>query len=128
VAANEPEAVPTPPEVAPQAVEPTPAAEPAGEPSPEHPVNGVEGASASPADARGAKRKAQRAIDHGDAVGAIEAAKQSLELDDSDAETWLILGAAYMQRGAHADARESFASCVRKATHGDKGECRALLR
>jgi hypothetical protein len=127
-AVNEPEAVQTPPEVAPQAVEPPPAAESAGEPSPEHAANGVEGASAQPADARAAKRTAQRAIDRGDAVGAIDAAQQSLELDDSDAETWLILGAAQLQRGAQRDARESFASCVRKATHGDKGECRALLR
>jgi hypothetical protein len=112
------------------AVEPARAPEPASEPPPDRAVTAVDdNGSAPPAeDARMAKGRAQQAINRGDAVGAIEAARQSLDLDESDAETWLILGAAYMQRGAHHDARESFAACARKATHGDRSECRALLR
>jgi Flp pilus assembly protein TadD len=79
-------------------------------------------------DARESKKLAQRALDRGDATKAIEAAKQSVEGDPSDAETWLILGGAYLARGAAHDARESFASCARVATRGPRSECRALLR
>lgn len=79
-------------------------------------------------DARESKKLAQRALDHGDATKAIEAARQSVEGDPSDAETWLILGGAYLQRGAAREARESFASCTRMATRGPRNECRALLR
>jgi hypothetical protein len=117
-----PEAVP------PSAVEPVQAAEPVREAVPDPAPKPADDKAVPSVDARSAKRRAQRAIDRGDAAGAIEAARQSLDLDESDAETWLILGAAYLQRGAYRDAQASFADCVHKATHGDKGECRALLR
>ena len=50
------------------------------------------------------------------------------ELDPTDAEGWLILGAAYLQRAAPQDAKRCFASCVKEATRGPRGECAALLR
>jgi hypothetical protein len=81
-----------------------------------------------PVEAREAKKQAQRLLDRGDAAHAIEAAKRSVESDPSDAETWLILGGAYLQRGAYREARESFTSCVHDATRGPRGECKALLR
>jgi hypothetical protein len=82
---------------------------------------------ADPIDAHEAKKLAQRALDRGDAAKAIDAAKRSIEGDATDAETWLILGGAYLQRGAYREARESFASCVHDATRGPRGECKALL-
>jgi hypothetical protein len=134
-------AVADPPAVAPSAaavVDP-PSAEPAVSAEPAAPVPAKAEAdpkaeaadpapSADPAEARADKKSAQHALDRGDAVTAIDAARRSVEGDPSDAETWLILGAAYMQRGSYRDARESFASCVHDATHGPKSECRALLR
>ncbi|MGH7439270.1 MAG: tetratricopeptide repeat protein [Polyangiaceae bacterium] len=93
----------------------------AGEPSPSAPPGDA-------VDPRASKKLAQRALDRGDATKAIEAAKQSVESDPGDAETWLILGGAYLQRGAAREARESFASCSRMATRGPRSECRALLR
>jgi cytochrome c-type biogenesis protein CcmH/NrfG len=54
--------------------------------------------------------------------------RRSNALDATDAEGWLILGAAYLQRGSFKDARRCFASCAKEATHGPRGECSALLR
>jgi hypothetical protein len=81
-------------------------------------------------DPRGAeaKRASQAALEKGRTAQAIEAGERSVELDPSDAEAWLILGAAYDQRGAYAKARTSFQKCVERATRGPKGECAALLR
>jgi hypothetical protein len=82
----------------------------------------------NPVDARAAKRVAQQTLERGDAAASIAAARQSLEADPTDAETWLILGGAYQQRGDYRAAREAFAGCASKATRGPRGECRALLR
>jgi cytochrome c-type biogenesis protein CcmH/NrfG len=115
-------ATPTPNETAtPTPTEPATETAAAGGASPSPP-------SGEAVDARQSKKLAQRALDHGDATKAIEAARQSVEGDPSDAETWLILGGAYLQRGAAREARESFASCAKMATRGPRSECRALLR
>ncbi len=98
------------------------------EPPAQPAAGAVDGKSADPAAARDAKHLAQRALDRGDAARAIEQAKRSVELDATDAETWLILGAAQLQRGAYREAHESFTSCLRDATRGPRGECKALLR
>jgi hypothetical protein len=75
-----------------------------------------------------AKQAAQLALDHGKASLAIDQGERSVALDPSDAEAWLILGAAYLQRGRYADARRCFKSCVHDADHGPRAECAALLR
>jgi Flp pilus assembly protein TadD len=81
-----------------------------------------------PAAARDAKRASQRALDRGDAKTSIEAGERAVDLDPTDAEAWLILGAAYQTRGTYPEARRCFASCVRLAKRGPRGECAALLR
>jgi len=81
-----------------------------------------------PAAARDAKRTSQRALDRGDAKASIEAGEQSVALDPTDAEAWLILGAAYQVRGTYSEARRCFSTCVRVAKRGPRGECGALLR
>jgi hypothetical protein len=83
---------------------------------------------ADPAAALAARHDAQRAIDRGDMAHAIEASQRSIDLDRTDAEAWLILGAAYLQKGAYREAREAFTTCTHEATRGPRGECRALLR
>jgi tetratricopeptide (TPR) repeat protein len=79
-------------------------------------------------EAADAKRLAQRALDRGSAAVAVEQGERSVALDPGDAEAWLILGAAYMQRGNFAKARRCFSSCVQMATRGARAECAALLR
>lgn len=81
-----------------------------------------------PAAARDAKRKAQRALDSGKLALAIEAGERAVALDEADAESWLILGAAYQSRGNSAEARRCFSSCLRLGKRGPRGECAAMLR
>jgi hypothetical protein len=91
----------------------------------------VPGPSASPAgDPRAleAKHASQVALEKGRTADAIEAGERSVALDPGDAEAWLILGAAYDQRGTYAKGRACFKSCVDLATRGPRGECAALLR
>ena len=81
-----------------------------------------------PAAARAAKQEAQHAIDKGHLHQAIDAAERSVALDPTDAEAWLILGAADQAVGRYGKARHAFSSCKEKATHGPRSECVALLR
>jgi cytochrome c-type biogenesis protein CcmH/NrfG len=75
-----------------------------------------------------AKRAAQRALEMGRVAAAIESGETSVALDPSDGEAWLILGAAYLERGQASDARRCFRSCVAEARRGPKWECAAMLR
>ena len=67
-------------------------------------------AAPDPVAALDAKRTSQRALDRGNAKASIEAGEQSVALDPTDAEAWLILGAAYQARGAYAEARRCFST------------------
>ncbi len=78
--------------------------------------------------ARHEKQVSQRALERGDLSGAIAAGERSLSFDPADAEAWLIVGAAYMQRGSSIEARRSFARCVQLSTRGPREECAALMR
>lgn len=75
-----------------------------------------------------AKQASQRALERGNVALSVETGERSVELDSSDAEAWLILGAAYLQRGSAAEAHRCFASCVQLATRGPRRECAALRR
>jgi len=81
-----------------------------------------------PAAARDAKRASQRALDRGDARASIAAGEQSVALDPTDAEAWLILGAAYQVRGTLSEARRCFSTCAQVAKRGPRSECSALAR
>jgi cytochrome c-type biogenesis protein CcmH/NrfG len=83
-------------------------------------------AEVDPVAARDAKRASQRSLERGDAKASIEAGEQSVALDPSDAEAWLILGAAYQARGAYSEGRRCFSTCARVAKRGPRGECGAL--
>jgi hypothetical protein len=74
------------------------------------------------------KNSSQQALEQGKVGLAIELGEHAVELDPTDADGWLILGAAYMQRGDNKNARRCFASCVKQATAGAKKECAAMLR
>jgi Flp pilus assembly protein TadD len=74
------------------------------------------------------KRDAQRALDRGKFAEAIQAGEASVAADPTDAEAWLLLGAAYDSKGRGADARRAYQSCVQQGKRGPTGECAALLR
>jgi Flp pilus assembly protein TadD len=80
-----------------------------------------------PLEARRQKQAAQRALERSDPAEAITLAELSVALDPTDAESWLILGAAYLQRGHASDARRCFTTCAKTATRGPRAECAALL-
>jgi len=79
-------------------------------------------------DAKALKRACQRALDGGKLAQAIENGEASVAADPTDGEAWLLLGAAYDQKGRAADARTAYQSCVQKGKRGPVGECAALLR
>jgi len=83
---------------------------------------------APPPEAAEKKNASQQALEHGRAALSIELGERAVELDPTDADRWLILGAAYMQRGDNKNARRCFTSCVEKATTGQRKECSAMLR
>jgi tetratricopeptide (TPR) repeat protein len=108
---------------------PTPAAvvEPAAAAA-ESPPPSAQAVADSRLAAANAKKEAQRALDRGHLADSIEAGEESVAIDPTDADAWLILGAAYQQQGHFADARRCFASCAQQAKRGSRGECGALLR
>jgi hypothetical protein len=75
-----------------------------------------------------AKKQSLHELELDHFVASIEAGERSVAEDPTDADAWLILGAAYLKRGAYADARRCFTTCGHQATHGDRFQCWALLR
>jgi tetratricopeptide (TPR) repeat protein len=78
--------------------------------------------------AANAKATAQRALDRGRLDEAVEAGEKSVSLDPADSRAWLILGAAYQEKGDQKNARRCYKSCVSEGKRGDKSECLAMLR
>jgi len=56
----------------------------------------------------------------------VTAARATLDADPSDAETYLLLGAALQELGQWKESKAVFGQCVEQATKGPTGECRAL--
>jgi cytochrome c-type biogenesis protein CcmH/NrfG len=81
-----------------------------------------------PKEAKREKKAAQRALERGKLDAAIASGTRSVALDPTDAEAWLVLGAAYMEKHDTASARKAFTSCTTTATHGSKKECASMLR
>lgn len=74
------------------------------------------------------KADARRALERGRAGEAIEAGERSVAADPTDGEAWLILGAAYQDKGRGGDARKAFASCLKQGKRGPVNECAAMLQ
>ena len=73
-------------------------------------------------------KQAQRALDRGRATTAIELATRATELDPTNAEAWLTLGAAYDTQGNRAKARGAYRACVDRGKGASRAECRAMLQ
>lgn len=69
------------------------------------------------------KHASQLALERGKIGDAIDAGERSVALDPSDAEAWLILGAAYQEKGDSKNARRSFKACLEQGKRGPKYEC-----
>ncbi len=128
----------TKPVEAPKAEAPKPAAEPAPAPSVEPATSASAAEPAAPAvvapaepptgDAKEEKKNAQTALEHRRTADAIAAGEKSVAIDPTDGEAWLILGAAYQDKGDIAAARRAFASCVKEGKTGPVAECGKMLR
>jgi hypothetical protein len=81
-----------------------------------------------PIAAKAKKKAAQQALERGKVALAIEESEAAVALDPEDGESWLILGAAYQEKGEPKKAREAFTSCLKLGKRGPKGECGAMLR
>jgi len=77
---------------------------------------------------RALKVQAQRALERNRAAEAVTLATQSVAGDPSDAEAWLILGAAYDAQHDLAHERDAYRSCIQQGKGPRVAECRALLR
>ena len=80
-----------------------------------------------PARALALREVARTALSRGAVDTAIERGIESVEADPSDAEAWLVLGAAQMAKGQNAESRSTFVTCTKMATHGPRNECSQML-
>jgi hypothetical protein len=92
------------------------------------PVASTAPSAAPTGDAKAEKATARKSLEHGKLPLAIEAGERAVALDPTDGEAWLILGAAYQEKGALADARRAYASCVKEGKTGPRAECAKMLR
>jgi hypothetical protein len=109
------------PPLSPSAVAPS-------EPTPAPSAVAAKAPARDPKEAKREKKAAQRALDHRKLDDAIAAGTHSVALDPTDAEAWLVLGAAYLEKHDTASAQSAFTSCAKSATRGPKKECASLLR
>jgi tetratricopeptide (TPR) repeat protein len=117
----------------PKAEEPKVAAEvpKAAEPAKTEDVKPVAAAApAAPGDKTALQEKndARRNLERGKLADAIAAGERSVALDPQDGEAWLLLGAAYQEKGNRPEARRCYTSCMKEGKRGPIGECRAMIR
>jgi tetratricopeptide (TPR) repeat protein len=74
------------------------------------------------------KKDARAALERGKLREAIAAAERAVTLDPTDADAWLVLGAAYQDSGRGIDARRAFKACKEQSTRGSIRECSLMLQ
>ena len=77
--------------------------------------------------AKAEKVKAQGALDRGAVQAAIDAGERSVALDETDGEAWLLLGAAYQEKGRLSDAQRAYQACTQKGKRGPIRDCAAMI-
>jgi DNA-binding response OmpR family regulator len=70
--------------------------------------------------------RANRALRTGAKEKAIELAQEAVKTNPSDADGWLMLGAAFQASGDRSAAREAYRSCVARAHTVNVSDCRVL--
>ncbi|HEY1958503.1 MAG TPA: hypothetical protein VGH28_22955 [Polyangiaceae bacterium] len=73
------------------------------------------------------KQAAKAALERGSNGAAIAAGERAVALDGSDAESWLVLGAAYQAMGNVGQAKRCFHSCISQGKKGPVSDCRDML-
>lgn len=73
------------------------------------------------------KQAAKAALERSANGAAIAAGERAVALDASDAESWLVLGAAYQAMGNVGQAKRCFHSCVAQGRKGPVSDCRDML-
>jgi hypothetical protein len=73
------------------------------------------------------KQTAKAALERGANGAAVAAGERSVALDATDAEAWLVLGAAYQAMGNVGQAKRAFHSCVAHGRKGPVSDCRDML-
>jgi hypothetical protein len=89
---------------------------------------GTETIAPDPREALRQKKASQAALERGRIAISIEAGESAVLLDPLDADAWLVLGAAYQQKGDLAQARRCYKACVQRGQRGNRSECLAMLR
>jgi hypothetical protein len=104
------------------------AATPSAAPSSDTGLPGPSARHAEPDPKAAAKEKndCRAALERGKVADAIEAGERSVALDATDGEAWLILGAAYQEKGDMKNARRSYRACLEQGKRGPKDECAAM--
>lgn len=74
------------------------------------------------------RKQALRALDRGQDSTAEQLARQALATEPTQAEAWLVLGAALDSQGHHGDAQNAYVSCVKQGVGSEVAECRRLVR
>lgn len=83
----------------------------------------------APAKTAGEEKDAARhALEHGRSLDALTFATHATQLDRTDADAWLLLGAANQALGHPKEARAAFWTCAKAAKKGPVRECRSMLR
>ncbi len=74
------------------------------------------------------RENCRAALERNRLTAAVEACEHAVQLDPTDGETWLILGAAYQQRGDAANARRCYRACLDEGRRGPRNACAQMLR
>ena len=82
----------------------------------------------NPEEARQERDHAKKALESGRMKEAVAAGERAVTLDPTDADSWLYLGAAYQEQGDQANANRCYRACLTQGTHGNKGECSAMMK
>jgi len=114
---------PPPAETAAPAPAPSPATTEAAPQAAATAADTAPAASPDPVQAGKEKKASQTALERGKVGDSIEAGERSVALDPTDGEAWLILGAAYQQKGDMTNARRCYRACLEQGKRGPKYEC-----
>jgi hypothetical protein len=78
------------------------------------------------ADAEALKKETLSLLNRGRTKDAIVKAREAIAADPADAISYLYLGSALQDSGKWKEGIEVYCDCVRNATKGAIGDCRAM--
>jgi hypothetical protein len=85
-------------------------------------------AAVDPGEALRQREACRAALEQNKLGAAVGAGERAVALDPGDGEAWLVLGAAYQERGDLANARRCYRACLSEGKRGPRKECADMLR